>query len=187
VKTQPKRGKKSTFGCIARMGKMRDNAKQKKSELPVVSPGKGAVRKEMEGEPVSLITVEQDTCLDCGVNIEKSGARGRLRCGSCGTRYNDAVTQRRREGRMKIKKKGTIKYKGMETPMAVLVENVSFHGARIRYKGDTSLFNNRNTRGDSTLMVDVGELKQRIFAKVVWTAPVNDRESMAGLRFIWHS
>ena len=136
---------------------------------------------------MSLVTIEKDTCLDCGVHVEKSGARGMLRCGSCGTRYAETVTQRRREGRMKIKKKGTIKYKGMGTPMAVHVENVSFHGARIRYNGDTSLFYSRKSRGNSTLMVDIGELKQCILAKVVWTAPANDKERRAGLRFIWHS
>jgi len=71
--------------------------------------------------------------------------------------------------------------------MAILVEDVSFNGARIRYTGDTSLFYNRKTHGNSTLTLDIGKLKPHTFAKVVWTAPVNNKESRAGLRFIWSS
>jgi len=71
--------------------------------------------------------------------------------------------------------------------MPFIVEDLSHHGARIRYAGDTSLFYNRTTQGDSILMVDIAELKLHTFAKVVWTAPAINEESRAGLRFIWHS
>ena len=133
------------------------------------------------------MTVEKGNNLDCGVDVEKSSASGTLRCGPCGARYTEAVTERRCEGRMNVKKNGTIKIKGMETTMPILVENVSFHGGRIRYTGDISLFYSRNNNDNSILMLDVDGLQLHTFAKVVWTAPVNNEESKAGLRFIWRS
>ena len=52
---------------------------------------------------------------------------------------------------------------------------------------DISLFYNRKTHCDSILMLNIEELQLHIFAKVVWTAPVNNKESRAGLRLIWHT
>ena len=133
------------------------------------------------------MTVEMNKCLDCGTDVEKSGAGGTLQCGLCGVRYSAAVTQRRNEGRLKVTKKGTIKYKGRGTPLPIIVEDLSNCGAKIRYAGDTALFYDRKTQGDSILILDIAELELHTFAKVVWTAPVNIEESRAGLRFFWHS
>ena len=133
------------------------------------------------------MAVEMKKCFDCGAAVEKSGASGMLRCGPCGGRYRATLTQRRREGRLKIKKKGTLQFKGMGTHMPVFVEDVSYHGARIRYTGDASLFFNRSTQGDTNVILDIGKLKLHTFAKVVWTNPVNNEESRVGLRLNWHT
>ena len=133
------------------------------------------------------MNVEMKKCLDCGTDVEKSGEGSTLRCGPCGARYNAAVTQRRNEGRLKVTKKGTLKYKGKGSPMPVLVEDLSHRGAKIRYAGDIFHFYNRNTHGDLMLILDIAELELHTFVKVVWTAPVNKEESRAGLRFFWHT
>ena len=132
------------------------------------------------------MTFEKNTCLDCGADMEKSGTSVMLRCGPCGVRNRAAVTERRYEGRMKVKRQGTLKYKDINTPMAVLVEDVSFHGAMIRYFGDIDLFYKRKTHRDSIFTLDIEKLELHTFVKIVWTTPINDEESMAGLRFIWH-
>ena len=85
-------------------------------------------------------------CLDCNADLEKSGVGGTLRCGPCGVSYSATVSQRRYEGRLKVTKKGTIKYKGRGTPLPVLVEDLSHHGAKVRYAGDTALFYNRKNQ-----------------------------------------
>ncbi len=134
------------------------------------------------------MTVEKKQCLVCGSYVGKNGMS---LCGPCDASYCAAVTERpterRYEGRLKVTKKGTLKFKGMEAPMPVLVEDLSHRGAKIKYAGGTSLFYNRNTHGDSMLILDIAELKLHTFVKVVWTAPVNSEESRAGLRFFWHS
>jgi hypothetical protein len=130
------------------------------------------------------MTLEKITCLDCGTDMEKSGTSVMLRCGPCGVRYRAAVTERRREDRMKVKRQGTLKYKGIETPMAVLVEDLSFHGARIRYSGDIAFFFKRRTFRDSIFTLDIEKLELHTFIKIVWTTQINDEKSMAGLRFI---
>ena len=133
------------------------------------------------------MSVNKIQCLDCGVNVEMSGAKAPLRCGPCGTRYHEADTQRRREGRLTVNKQGTVTFKGMGPPMAVFVEDVSYQGARIRYPDDASPFTNGKTHGDSILTMDVAELQLHTVAKVVWTASLNKKESRMGLRFLWHS
>ena len=133
------------------------------------------------------MTAEKKKCVDCGTGVEKSCVRGSLRCDPCGARYRATTTQKRQEGRLKIRKMGALKFKGMGTSLPVFVEDVSYHGARIRYTGDVSLFYDRRNRGRSNLVIDVRALKLHTFVKVVWTAPVNKKESRAGLRLIWHS
>ena len=136
---------------------------------------------------VRLVTINKKICADCGDYVETSGGSDMLRCGPCGVRNRATVTERRREGRMKVKRQGTLKCKGMETPKPVLVENVSFNGVRIRYSGDIDLFYKRITHRDSIFTLDIEKLELHTFVKIVWTTPINNKESMAGLRFIWRS
>jgi ribosomal protein L37AE/L43A len=142
-------------------------------------------RKSRKERIERYMSVDKIKCLDCGAEVGKRGKKGTIRCGPCGARYSGAVTERRQEGRLMIKHQGIVKYKGMETPKPVLVENHSHRGARIRYTGDTSLFYNRRTHDDSMLILVIEELKLHTFAKVVWTASVNNKESRLGLRFFW--
>ncbi len=73
--------------------------------------------------------------------------------------------------------KGTLRKKG-KFPIAVLMENISNKGAMVRYATSASVYKN------STLYFNTDGLDIQEYATVVWTSPLNDKESHAGLRFI---
>jgi hypothetical protein len=73
--------------------------------------------------------------------------------------------------------KGTLRKKG-GFPIAVLTENISHKGIMVRYPTNASVYKN------STLYFNTDGLDIKECATVVWTSPLNDKESQAGLRFI---
>ncbi len=101
------------------------------------------------------------------MGVEKSDISKKLLCVACEEEYSTAVTHRRDEGRLSIIKKVAIKYRGVKAPVPVIVENISFRGARVRYARDDSLSSSRETNGNSIIKLDKEELQLHTFARVV--------------------
>jgi hypothetical protein len=114
-------------------------------------------------------------CSKCGMRAHRGGQENSIKCRWCNTTYTGAG--RRYYQRLNKKMKGTLRKKG-GFPIAVLTENISNKGVMVRYVTNASVYK------DSTLYFNTDGLDIQEYATVVWTSPLNDKESHAGLRFI---
>jgi hypothetical protein len=119
-------------------------------------------------------------CQHCGFGSNGIRQESYIKCGGCGIAHPELGTDRRQEGRLKVRKECTITNKERESPLSAMVENVSFNGAAVKYMGPAFF-------KDSMLYLDVEGLDLHILAKVVWTKSLSKDENGTGFRFIWPS
>ena len=121
---------------------------------------------------------EVGKCPQCGKESNGNRDESYLICRECGMAYTEHGTDRRREGRLKLRKECTLTYKDRESPVAAAVEGVSLNGAKVQYAGP--LFCK-----DAMLYLDVDGLDLHTPVKVMWTASANKDKHNTGLRLIW--
>ena len=121
---------------------------------------------------------EVEKCPQCGEVSNGNRGESYLLCRECGMAYTEHGTDRRREGRLKLKKECTLTYKYRDSLVAATVEDVSLNGARVQYVGPPFC-------KDEMLYLDVDGLDLHTPAKVMWTASANKDKQSSGLRLIW--
>ena len=98
-------------------------------------------------------------------------------CSHCGhLSESDGKPFRRREGRVKIHKKCTIRCKKNKLPLAAVIEDASLEGARIKYAGPPF-------RESSRLFLNVSAL--RIPVTVMWSQSPSKKWCFSGLKLVW--
>ncbi|MCP3677132.1 MAG: PilZ domain-containing protein [Deltaproteobacteria bacterium] len=117
-------------------------------------------------------------CPQCGKVSNGNRHESYLICRGCGMAYTEYGTDRRREGRLKLRKECTLTYKERELPVAATVDDVSLNGVRVQYVGPTFC-------KDAMLYLDVDGLDLHTPAKVMWTTLATKDKQSAGLRLIW--
>jgi hypothetical protein len=119
-------------------------------------------------------------CQHCGFGSNGSIQGRYIKCSGCGIAHTALGTDRRQEGRLKVRKECTVTHKERESPLSAMVGNVSFNGASVRYIGSAFL-------KDSMLYLDIEGLDLHILAKAAWTKSMSKNENGTGFRFIWSS
>jgi hypothetical protein len=88
--------------------------------------------------------------------------------------------ERRCEERKEVQKPGRIRHINGESPIPVLVVDISSSGTMVEYSGALSFDR------PAVIYLDADALDLHIPAWVIWTIAWNNGVNRAGLRYIWH-
>jgi hypothetical protein len=88
--------------------------------------------------------------------------------------------ERRCEERKEVRKPGRIRHINGESPIPVLVVDISSSGIMVEYSGAVSF------DWPAILYVDEDDLDLHTPAEVIWSIASNNGVNRAGLRHIWH-